>query len=456
MSERSECCTIWVLIKNMSPHLRHSFSIVASFLFFIVANFVLPLTVNAYAPQHRYSEWVPLSDGYQMCYWQDVDGNELVSRSVYPTTGYYDFHPDYGIKGGDVKRYSTSTNEWESANVFFYPIKDDQDLDFYVACDHDLLASYSGSGFSWRGKIYFYNDVVMEANLISLPTDAYTLEFYLQVMDLERVLYTTECNQDTVECGIVPKQYGLIIQSTSTSKYFDDYRLRLMLTDFYGKPLTGIDSYVKTAINDTPFSAMIRTDTFIFPTFASSTYNLTVCVEPIFDSFDSDLLIHGSDLSLCKNVIISNGFEAGSHSSLKRDGYEDIWILNGCDDLGLTDVFPALKCSFIWAFYPTSWVNDLTRLKNKFLYIQPIGYLTYSTSLILSAFTATSSDIMNVDMNLGTLVGKQSTGTTTWDFSKVKTDLIFSDTDLYFWIESVIYFFGVIAIFVFAFKNLRL
>lgn len=124
----------------------------------------------------------------------------------------------------------------------------------------------------------------------------------------------------------------------------------------------------------------------------STTYRVSACLVPLEGT---SFYGYGE----CADFYFLNGSTTpwfAFVSSLLDDSTtttESLWYENGCDDLGITDVFKGAKCALIWAFAPNAEnMNKLITLRDDFLHIIPIGYLTLIYEDIEDIRNATTTD----------------------------------------------------------------
>jgi hypothetical protein len=313
-----------------------------------------------YVPPHYHDTWEFDTAGYQMCYWQDENGDEWVSRATYPTGGYYDFHPNYGIKGGTVEKWNGSN--W--AYVSGFGVIDDTDpLEDNALCDHDLLASYPG--FLWRGDSYAFDDVVMEANYSGTTTEeSMTLTLYGYDGVATSTICTTTAEDDTTVCGSETIFETITAEFTGVLATSSD-GVEVRVTDSLFTILESSRWYF-----DSPGSVE---DSLLYdPPSASSSARYAACIVP-----DGAFLDFISD-PYCAHIWFGNGIATSTlQSGLEEQnliGWSPTQYNNECSDIGITDVFLGIKCAGLFLFIPSpatlERLSDIT-LEGKF----PFQYL---------------------------------------------------------------------------------
>jgi hypothetical protein len=150
---------------------------------------------------------------------------------------------------------------------------------------------------------------------------------------------------------------------------------------------------------------------------SSTTYNITACVLP-----EDGFAFFGN--GECTTVLWGNGVAPFDiWDSYGTSTIEDAWTENGCDDLGITDVFKGVKCAFIWGFSPNvASINKFNEAKNSVLTLYPIGYATLILTDVRTAFNSTSTTAFDRDIDVKKFFG-QTGGTTTISVSNLTSEL---------------------------------
>lgn len=161
---------------------------------------------------------------------------------------------------------------------------------------------------------------------------------------------------------------------------------------------------------------------FVAPS-ASSSYRITACAVPI-----DGTSYFGA--GTCARSLIGIGYATTTYETyLEQAGLSvgqsstDIWSSLGCSDVGITDVAKGMKCALIWAFRPSDTaLNGLESLRDRVLHTWPLGYATLAYEEFASTTSATSSTVLDVDVDLKRFFG-QSGATTTIDFGNITSGI---------------------------------
>jgi hypothetical protein len=143
---------------------------------------------------------------------------------------------------------------------------------------------------------------------------------------------------------------------------------------------------------------------------------------------DCAFAVIGYDLSTASTTELAQA--TGLLAPRPLDGYvpqeggkTSLWLTNGCDSIGITEPFKAIKCALIWAFEPSdSSINSFHTAKDSVLTVYPIGYATLILSDVRSAFTSTSTASLDKDIDVKKFFG-QSGGTTTISVANLTSEL---------------------------------
>lgn len=345
-----------------------------------------------------------------------------------------------------VYKLSTTTGQ------LFYRLNDSEWSAGIELDDHDYFEKYD---FYFTDVVepigYDVNKIYSMYDTFQITDDESTIEQYVLPFDLfyeiwavstsTETLHFTDCTTDTTDdCGLIPNMQAIVIQSESSADV-SEFELELTLTDFAGGTLSSpLETYSKTIANDTDLYSMYRTDTFIFPSSATTTYRLNVCVQYILDDFDSDLFVHTGDYRLCKDMLIGNGMASSTHGILADTSSDDVWVEYECNDIGILDVKKGVMCAFIWAFYPdTTSLNKFSSIKNNILTVKPIGYGTFIISDFITAVNSTSTTAMDREINFGRWFGLSGKATTTIAFAPLVSSGLLENA-LFDWIDFMLWF----------------
>jgi hypothetical protein len=239
-------------------------------------------------------------------------------------------------------------------------------------------------------------------------------------------------------CGIATTSYAIAIQGQATSTV-PLWKYEYELSDIDGVALEPQGAFSKSTIYPLAQS-IVRTDPVIFPDTDKRIYLLRVCIGYQYDY----PLAFGSigTMSVCKHQWIGNGYTddllgqmlvslgkiasttgTGSGSGVDLWNSQTAWETNGCDDIGITDVFKGVKCALIWAFAPSQdSLQKFNEAKNSVLTLYPIGYATLILADVNNAFTSTSTTAFDKDIDVKKFFG-QTGGTTTISVSNLTSEL---------------------------------
>lgn len=381
----------------------------------------------------------------------NCDSNNL---GVKVGTGYFNTYSRVDFKLNSVDGY------------FSYKLNNSDFAYFSVGSKDASLRSIS----PWYSGILDNNDDIvygegydvwkfddLQISDIDLSGGSYALDLYLGVLSETWFAEDIGChavNGEDIACTVDTPSYAMAIQSTSTS-LVPNWKFEYELSDFDGNPLY---STIEKSLNYSRATLYnsegtdYRTDTIIFPTMDKKAYLLKVCVGSNL-SFPIALGEEGTD-SICSNIYFGNGYTEEEFNALlvalgkvatsyKKDS-SDVWIENGCNDIGLTEVFKGVKCALIYAFSPSDdSLSQFTETKNLMLSVYPIGYATLILSDVRNTLTSTSTSAFDKDIDVKKFFGK-SGGTTTISVSNLTSKMgmvqpIIDFIDLLFWIAFVIW-----------------
>jgi len=265
------------------------------------------------------------------------------------------------------------------------------------------------------------------------------LEFYLSIIDRSYAIEDVGCvSEDYVtSCAIATSTYAIAIQATTSSSLIFPWKYEYLLTYLDRQPIEPQTAYSKSTLYNSLGSDR-RTDALIFPNQDKAVYRLLVCDA---DTAVFPLAFGNVAGSYCKNMFIGNGYTSSELSTMLssmgvltvmpvqgRIDIATVWEENGCSELGLTDVFPAIKCAFIWAFEPSQVATQsFYAVSDRLLTVFPIGYATLIYEELASSTTSTSTAIFDRGINFGKWFGVEGTATTTFSSTALLSEMSMVD-----------------------------
>jgi len=237
---------------------------------------------------------------------------------------------------------------------------------------------------------------------------------------------------------------GFFIRSTSTqpANYKIEHTIQDVVTGAVVRP-----AYLNSKSDAHSLAGTYNfTEPYFFPFDgdATSTVKVRVC------SIPSISFAEFAPEQNCLNMYLGNGVASSTleQSLIDIGALADneaqwdksyAWQVNNCDDLGITDVFPAIKCGFIWAFYPSNTtVATFNTNLGLVTRLYPIGYATLIYEDFASSTSATSTVYFDRNINFGRWFGVSGGATTTIDADAL---LVHSDiaSPILSWLELLLW-----------------
>lgn len=343
---------------------------------------------------------------------------------------------------------------WSANNTYFYNIFYNQSFcdvsiansRLYITCDDNYpYASYQfndsddtyilqGTNFVSTNFLYSYVKYWEYTDEpIGSSDDVFELNYSIGLVNEDWTEQEVGCDvTQKAYCGIATTSYAMALTIFATSTVAP-WKYEYQMFDIDGNILEPQTAFA-LARSFSITGSVTDTHAIIFPDTRKRVYLLKVCTA---EQYDFPIAFGIGDTSaICVNQWIGNGFTdeslgnllltlgkitststptgmGGSGVTLWNSG--TAWESNGCEDIGLTDVFKGVKCAMIWAFSPTDEsIQKFLRAKETMLTIYPIGYGTIIMRDITTAFSTSTPNVFTQEIPVKELFGLEG-GTTTID-----------------------------------------
>lgn len=262
----------------------------------------------------------------------------------------------------------------------------------------------------------------------------------------EYVVTFAPCETDsrgTSQCEEVNEFAELMTYDANINTTQNDRKVEILIENTNGQILDSVAYYY----GDPGYYNVNTQFPMVFGSSTDAVYVIRTCLLPA-DEFA--IFTPGDN---CTTMIYGNG--------TTTEGYLEWWTQRnpdtenaglsafqslGCDDLSVTEVSKAVRCALLWAFEPsTASLQKFGMVRDVVLTTYPLGYATHMVTAMASSFNSTSTEAMNIELNMHRWFGLETVATTTVSFVTMTQythmiDPVFDLVEILLWFLFAVWF----------------